>query len=469
MHAIWFRNDLRVAANPALNAAIASGKPLVGLYFFTPDQHQQHDVGPTKLRFITESVAALATDLKKKQIPLLAIKCSDFADSVNQLLMTCRKHRIQQLYANEETELNERQRDQSAHKLLAKHNIGLQFSQDQTLCAPGSILTNEGQPYRVFSPFKRAFLKTIQQQALKPTTKRYQESSPSIETSTQDSILGWCDATPANAHWPAGADEAQRRLRHFIQEGIKDYKDQRDIPATTGTSQLSPYLAVGAISVEQCAQAALEANNYEWSAGNAGIQTWLSELIWREFYKHLSQQHPALSKGANFQAHTQALRWRQDQDLFQHWCQGTTGYPMVDAGMRQLNSIGWMHNRLRMVTAMFLTKHLFIDWHWGERYFMQQLIDSDYAANNGGWQWSASTGADGAPYFRIFNPERQSQRFDPSGTFIREWVPELRDLSDREIHSPSDKVRAHTGYPSPIVEHAKAVAYAKQQFQSLSN
>jgi deoxyribodipyrimidine photo-lyase len=234
------------------------------------------------------------------------------------------------------------------------------------------------------------------------------------------------------------------------------YKDQRDFPAINGTSTLSPYLAVGAISPRQCLAAAVECNAGRTHDGQPGCDTWISELVWREFYKHILVGFPRVNKHRAFREETEELPWNDDDDQFQAWCDGRTGFPIVDAAMRQLRQTGWMHNRLRMVVAMFLTKDLFIDWRRGEQFFMQHLVDGDLAANNGGWQWSASTGTDAAPYFRIFNPISQSRKFDPHGAFIRRFLPEIAHLDDDAIHEPygddAPLLTTKLAYPRPMID-----------------
>jgi deoxyribodipyrimidine photo-lyase len=256
--------------------------------------------------------------------------------------------------------------------------------------------------------------------------------------------------------WPAGEKVALSRLKAFIKDALPDYKDQRDTPAIAGTSRLSAALACGVLSARTCYAFAsamlLEADSQE----QPQIQTWLDELVWREFYRQVLVGFPRVCRHQPFKTVTRNIPWSDDKTAFEAWCSGHTGFPIVDAAMRQLNTTGWMHNRLRMITAMFLTKDLLIDWRWGERYFMNQLVDGDFASNNGGWQWAASTGTDAVPYFRIFNPVSQSQRFDPQGTFIRTFVPELPGLDDKTIHNPPPLIRASCGYPMPIVDHTKA-------------
>jgi deoxyribodipyrimidine photo-lyase len=262
-------------------------------------------------------------------------------------------------------------------------------------------------------------------------------------------------------------------LDEFIKKRLDEYKDRRDLPGVDGTSRLSPHLAAGTISPRTCLRAALDAAG--WKEGDKldprrrdGAFTWISEVLWREFYKYLIAAHPRLSMGKPFKPETDDIEWSYDEDELEAWKTGRTGYPIVDAAMRQLLQTGWMHNRLRMIAAMFLTKDLLIDWRLGERHFMQHLVDGDLASNNGGWQWSASTGTDAAPYFRIFNPESQSKKFDESGDFIRRFIPELRDVEAPDIHNPTSEQRESAGYPEPIVDHAEARERAIEAFKSLS-
>lgn len=240
---------------------------------------------------------------------------------------------------------------------------------------------------------------------------------------------------------------------------MQDYLRQRDLPALAGTSSLSPYLAIGVLSPRQCFNRLRAECPQLLEDRESGAFAWLNELIWREFYRHLLVAYPDLCRHRPFIAWTDKVRWCDDAAKLHAWQRGETGYPIVDAAMRQLNATGWMHNRLRMISASFLVKDLLIDWRAGERYFMSQLLDGDLAANNGGWQWAASTGTDAAPYFRIFNPTTQGERFDPQGTFIRKWLPELADVPDNDIHHPhrwSEKQRCTLNYPLPIVDHKQA-------------
>jgi deoxyribodipyrimidine photo-lyase len=251
--------------------------------------------------------------------------------------------------------------------------------------------------------------------------------------------------------WPAGEDEAETKLLKFLDEKVINYSKNRNDPMLDGTSRISPYLASGIISPKKCILEALKINNYEFSSGHIGVTKWIDEIIWREFYKNIMFSFPKVSKGQPFQDYSKAIKWRYNESEFIAWKEGNTGFPIVDAAMRQLIHEGWMHNRLRMVVAMFFTKNMLHDWRLGEAYFMQNLIDGDFSSNNGGWQWSSSTGTDAAPYFRIFNPITQSTNFDKEGLFIKKYVPELKGLDKSIIHNPSKEHRKHCNYPEPIL------------------
>ena len=255
--------------------------------------------------------------------------------------------------------------------------------------------------------------------------------------------------------FPTSESAALDLLSDFVTNRISHYREDRDVPSIEGTSRLSAALAVGLISPLQCFNAAVNASDGDLTT-NQGAETWVSELIWREFYLNVIYCWPNICKGQAFRPEMDGVAWRYDEADFNRWCEGKTGFPIVDAAMRQLNETGWMHNRLRMVTAMFLSKYLLIDWRWGERYFMRHLIDGHFAANNGGWQWSASTGTDAAPYFRLLSPIRQGERFDPNGDFIRRFVPELKSVDSKSLHKPGSPALLATGYPEPMIDLKQA-------------
>jgi len=266
--------------------------------------------------------------------------------------------------------------------------------------------------------------------------------------------------------WPASSVDVMARLEAYAQAPIDHYKTKRDLPAQPGTSQMSPYLASGLVSARVCLYQALKNNTVEIDKTNEGVHTWVNEILWREFYQHLLHGYPKLSMHKPLRDDTIGLPWRDAPNEFDAWCKGQTGIPIVDAAMRQLITTGWMHNRLRMVVAMFLTKNLLIDWQKGEAFFMQHLIDGDLAANNGGWQWSASTGADSAPYFRVFNPVSQSEKFDADGLFIKKWLPELASLDSKSIHDPAPLQRQSLNYPMAMVDLKSSRVRAIEAFKN---
>ena len=472
-HLVWLRADLRCTDNTALHAACTDSKAeLACVYAITPDQWRSHDVAGCRIDFELRTLAALRTELDALNIPLLILECSDFAALPAQLASLVQQHRIDAVFFNRQYEVNELARDAVVTATLNGIGVSVRAFDDQCAVTPGTLLTGEGRFYSVFTPFKRVWLTRLFPQGpdlLPRPRKRLSRFADSDIITTQ--IRGFpAHISPDTAlkYWPAGEKAALKRLHRFVDKSLRAYAEQRDFPALQGTSTLSPWLAVGAISVRQCLHAALQAKR-ESLAGEKSIDTWISELCWRDFYKHVMVGFPRVCRYQPVQRETAAIQWRHDPEPFQRWCEGRTGFPLVDAAMRQLQELGWMHNRLRMVVAMFLSKDLFIDWRWGEGFFMQHLIDGDLAANNGGWQWSASTGNDAAPYFRIFNPVLQSQRFDPEGVFIRHYVPELRDLDNKQIHAPwlGKQASLFVDYPPPMVDHAKAKDFAVEQFRNL--
>jgi len=370
------------------------------------------------------------------------------------------------LHYNREYPLNEKKRDELVDAVCAQQSIAVSSFDDQLLASPKLLLNQVGLPFKVFTPFARKVLVAIQGSSQlydEPSTvARNAPKLPQAQKLPQQRELAdisWPEPSQEWKHdWPAGETAAGERLDKFSQTQISAYKDRRDIPSINATSQLSAYLAAGIISVADCWRSAQK--YYD----DTSVETWKNELLWREFYRHTVYHFPHVCMHKTYRENTGHIPCRHDSNEFERWCLGQTGYPLVDAGMRQLSTSRWMHNRLRMVTAMFLSKHLLIDWRWGERWFMRNLIDGDFASNNGGWQWSASTGVDAAPYFRIFNPVRQSQRFDAEGCYIRHYVPELAALPPKIIHEPTDLCTGN--YPEPIVEHKFARARALNAFKN---
>jgi deoxyribodipyrimidine photo-lyase len=452
---VWFREDLRLHDNSALYyAAKHCPEGIIGIYIIDTRLWKKHHIAACRIQFILSGLNELSQNLQTRGIPLLVKKVKNTEDIPDALYRCIKKYSLNGLFYNRQYEVNEARRDQAVNSYLEKKQIVCQSYDDQVILAPGTVLTQKGDFFSVFTPFKRAYIKLLLNN--RSLIKYYPPPNKQKDLAIKsDKVPAHLPGFSSDIRWPAGEIQAQKRLKKFIEEGLFDYHKYRDFPALSGTSLLSPYLSTGMISPRQCFLAALLANDDELDSGNKGALTWMSELIWREFYKHLLVAFPRLSMNKPFRIETEKLKWRYNAKQLLAWQQGKTGYPLIDAGMRQLNQLGWMHNRLRMIVAMFLSKNLFFDWRLGEDYFIRHLIDGDLAANNGGWQWSASTGTDAAPYFRIFNPIRQSERFDPNGDFIRQYCPELIALDAHSIHAPYERapqLAQQCAYPKPIVD-----------------
>lgn len=455
-HLVWFRNDLRVNDNLALAAACRDPHArVVGLFISTPEQWRQHDMAPRQAEFIWQHVQSLSRALAQRGIELRVHEVADFNDCAEYLKSFCEQQHIDALFYNYQYELNERQRDAAVEKALGR-DVVCQGFDDSVLLPPGSVTTGNNEMYKVFTPFSKAFIKRLHEGLPEcvPAPKAREITLPEPELLRE---FDYPRQPIDESLFPIGEQQAINQLRQFCHQPVADYEQQRDFPAIDGTSRLSAYLATGVLSPRQCLHRLLKEHPLALEGGSGSV--WLNELIWREFYRHLLVAYPKLCRHQPFISWTDNVVWRQDESQFLAWQQGKTGFPIVDAAMRQLNTTGWMHNRLRMVVASFLVKDLLCDWRRGERYFMSQLIDGDLAANNGGWQWAASTGTDAAPYFRIFNPTTQGERFDAQGEFIRRWLPEMIDVPDKYIHTPwvwAEKQQLKLDYPRPIVEHKQA-------------
>ncbi len=454
---LWLRRDIRLHDNPALSAAIQHGAT-TALFISTPGQWKQHYVAPIKAHFLQRHLKQLAQELKCLGITLIHLKARNYDDQLRVLKQYCSSHNIQHIFANREPELDEVRRDQQ----LSELGLDLTFSSCDTIVPCGDVLNQKGKMYATFTPFKREWLRVVQRSGIEccPAPATCPPSSAAIKAnSPQADDISFDYPQTDSTHWPLSDVVIRQVIPDFLSNKLADYSVKRDIPSLKGTSGLSPYLAIGALSPRWLATQLIQMDpDILYDTEKPGF-SWLNELIWRDFYKHLLFHFPQLIKGYCFQDKYQSLQWPNNQNHFNAWCLGQTGYPIVDAAMRQLIKTGWMHNRLRMITASFLTKHLLVDWRWGERFFMQHLIDGDFSANNGGWQWSASTGCDAQPYFRIFNPILQSQKFDPEGVFIRKYLPELTDVPNKYIHFPHDYLQKQGNektYWPPLVDHKEA-------------
>lgn len=452
---VWFRNDLRVTDNTALYAACSQPNDhVMAVFIVTPGQWHKHNMSAIQAGFIHSNLMALHKSLAVLGITLQIAECESFDTCVEVISNLCSQHEIDSIYYNKQYQFNELLRDRRLEFRL-QPEVTCHAFDDALLLPPHSVLTGKGDMYQIYTPYRNAFIHQLQQD-VQPVNPVPKPRAKSLEFSEVPPFN-----YPIDPHndFPAGEHEALQRLRAFCRERAADYLNQRDIPFLDMTSRLSPYLAIGVLSVRQCYNRLLAEHPDFLHQRDSGAFTWFNELIWREFYNHLIVACPKLCKHKPFIEWTERVQWNPDNDQFIQWTNGSTGYPIVDAAMRQMNSTGWMHNRLRMITASFLVKDLLIDWRRGEHYFMSRLIDGDLAANNGGWQWAASTGTDAAPYFRIFNPTTQGKRFDPDGIFIRRWLPELVSVPDKWIHTPhlwADKQGIKLDYPLPIVDHAQA-------------
>ena len=463
---VWFRRDLRDFDHAALYHALKAHTHVYCAFVFDTDiLDALPDRADRRVEFIWESVRELQQALRsqggdlivlhacaKEAIPALAVKLKASA-----------------VYSNRDYEPAAVARDAEVAAKLANHDIAFHQYKDQVIFEQDEVLTQAGKPYGVFTPYKNAHLKKLNDFYLQAyPVDRYRQHLAAADKTDMPTLesMGFARTNLAEMKLPTGMSGGQQLFAEF-QERMARYKDARDFPAVKGPSYLSVHLRFGTVSIRHLARTA-------WQQHNAGAETWLNELIWRDFYFQVLHHHPQVAAGRAFKLEFDAIAFPNQQALFDAWCEGRTGYPLVDAAMRQLNQTGYMHNRLRMVTASFLVKDLLIDWRWGERYFAERLIDFDLAANNGGWQWAASTGCDAQPWFRIFNPVTQSEKFDAQGKFIRKYVPELAACHEKEIHAPwlMPPLRQQSlglvigkDYPAPVVEHSvqreKALALYK--------
>lgn len=464
---VWFRRDLRDFDHAALYHALKTSSQVFCIFVFdTEILDLLVNKQDRRVEFIWESVKELKAALQAKGGDLIVM----YGKARELIPMYALQANIHAVFSNRDYEPSAVARDAQVAAILAQNNIEFHSFKDQVLFEKDEVLSLSNKPYSVFTPYKNAHLKKLDDFYLKPYPvdsyiHNYAKVAPSNLINLES--MGFVRTNLADMRLPTGMSGGAELFADF-EERIHQYKDARNFPAVKGVSYLSVHLRFGTVSVRHLAR---QARNH----ANAGSQTWLSELIWRDFYFQILHHHPQVAAGKAYKAEFENLPFPNDIALFKAWCEGKTGYPLIDAAMRQINSTGFMHNRLRMVVASFLVKDLLIDWRWGERYFAEHLIDFDLSANNGGWQWAASTGCDAQPWFRIFNPITQSEKFDPAGKFIRKYVPEIANCSDEEIHKPwqmssirqqSSGVIIGTNYPAPIIDHAAQRALALNLYKS---
>ncbi len=423
----WFRRDLRLDDNHALYRALKSGKPILPIFIFdTNILAKLKDKDDKRVNFIHQSLIKLKEKIQNKGSDLKTLHGTPL-ETWKQLIQ---KYNIHSVYTNEDYEPYAIKRDQAIAKLLEKNNINFYTYKDQVIFSKNDILKKDGTPYTVYTPYKRKWYESLESDSFTAfNTRRSLQNFYHVKT---DKIieLNQLGFSRVDFKFPTARIKTNQ---------LQDYDQTRDIPALNSTSHLGLHLRFGTVSIRKCASIAMNIN-----------KTWLDELIWREFFMQITFHFPHVEK-APFKGKYKKIKWRNNKTEFKKWCNGKTGYPLVDAGMRELNATGFMHNRVRMVTASFLVKHLLIDWRWGEKYFAQKLLDFDLAANNGNWQWVAGTGCDAAPYFRIFNPTTQIKRFDPEYKYIKKWVPEFGSKK----------------YPMPIVEHKRAYNRALLAYKNI--
>ena len=472
MQLVWFRQDLRRHDHSALWQATQSG-PTIAFIALSPEQWTRHDDAPIKIHRYLAQLELLRQQLAELNIPLIIQHIPHWSDIATELLSLCTQLNVRTVHAHIEHGVNELKRDREVQQLLEQQHISVELYHDRTLFPVGSIRNQSGHPYQVFGAFKKNCYEklSISLPTCYPAIEAQAALEPHPLWQNQFDLRPFYPTSLLAAQielWPIGEDHAIQCLDEFIEQHLHRYADDRDFPALNGTSRIGMYLNLGILSIRQCLQALFREQGGYFQIDHRGQQTWLDELLWREFYQHILFDYPQVSQHQPFQTKTLKIKWRHAPQDFAAWQYGQTGIPIVDAGMRQLLATGWMHNRVRMICAMFLSKNLLIDWRLGEQWFMQHLVDGDLAANNGGWQWCASTGTDAVPYFRIFNPISQSQKFDPNGEYLRQWLPELADLDAKQIHQPFAKnPQLELNYPQPIVDLKQSRLAAIETFRAL--
>lgn len=414
----WFRRDLRLIDNTALYEAITKSNNVLPIFIFDNDILDELPKNDSRVNFIYNTLFDINNNLKNNGSSMLILK-GKVEDIWKELIL---KYPVDSVFINKDYEPYAINRDQKIGQLLSKNGIKLYAYKDQVTHEESEVMKADGNPYTIFTPYKNAWLKRYNYQDVKPeiSFKNFHKETfifPKMEE--------------------LGFEKSDIKVKDFSLKNLNNYEDIRNYPELDATSYLSPHLRFGTISIRQII-----------SKLNSNNESFLSELIWREFFMQILYHYPKVVNN-NFRSKYDGIKWRNNEAEFEKWCKGETGYPMVDAGMRQLNKTGYMHNRVRMITAGFLCKHLLIDWRLGESYFAKKLLDFDLSANNGNWQWAAGTGCDAAPYFRIFNPIEQLKKFDKNEVYIKKWIPEYGTIK----------------YPKPMVEHKFARERALEAYK----
>lgn len=443
-----FRRDLRLEDNTALNQACSQSEQVLCVFIFDERQVGSNPYkGLSSLQFMYESLQELDKTLRDKGSRLFVYQ-GKTAEIVKAII---KNESIEALFINKDYTPFAIERDKKLESICQKSGCGYFGFEDAFLQAPGAVLKKDGSPYTVYTPFYKA---ARQLEVARPVKFSGKDCLVSQAQGLELSQVNLYDSANSRAFSKGGRSEGLKLLKAACK--LREYDQERNIPAIRGTSGLSPHHKFGTISIREVYHKICEALGAE--------HTLIRELYWRDFFSHISFHFPHVY-GNSFYRHFDRIKWRNDKQLFKLWCEGRTGFPIVDAGMRELNTTGFMHNRVRMIVASFLTKDLHIDWRWGEKYFAQKLVDYDPAVNNGNWQWAASTGCDAQPYFRIFNPWLQQERFDPDCEYIKRWVPELKDLPVKAIHGLAENPQP-LFYSEPIVDHHEQKEEAEEMYRA---
>ncbi len=466
----WFRRDLRTTDNYGLWSASRAAEALYPAVIVDQSHADWKFRSGDRFKFKMDAVRSLRNKLRDQGGELF-VRCGS---PVEEVVKLARQLEVDEVHWNRCYEPYERSRDAAAWEALCEAGIGVKSWKDQLFFERDEILTTTGTAYRIFTPYYRKWQMAEKAEPVETVTDFALNSEVESGTIPEPEELGMEQKITENS-WSASEQSANERWEDFFHERLEDYLKIRDFPAEGGNSKLSPYLRFGLISVRKLYWDCR--NRYEQLQMPDSVEKFVAQLAWRDFYHQIIFNFPHVSEQSFIKKYDD-IEWENRPEWVERWKAGQTGFPIVDAAMRQLDQTGWMHNRLRMITAMFLTKDLLTDWRVGERYFMNRLLDGDIAANNGGWQWSASTGADGAPYFRIFNPVRQGERFDPDGEFVRHYCPELSGLSADEIQAPFEVsesrlkeagIKLGKDYPTPIVEHSRRREIAINRFKNFKS
>jgi len=477
LHIFWFRKDLRLIDNRALSEFIKSvSKENKFSFLYIKNKNSFNYFGEKRISFLIECLEELKRDLKGLSFKLQIIegRSLDIFDNISE------RYKQISLFVNEQVEPYCTGRDEKIKQLIESNGGIYKSFTDSTIFKLGEVTNGDGRQYKVYTPFKSQAFNILEKVHYKKIDcdlslisnsnevffknfKRFDSQAEYKKLSKSEFLKG-------------GRSEGIKSLKEFYDNRIEEYRSRRDFPSEKGTSLLSAHLHFGSVGIRETLRTALnKLSKAKNETKQTEVQTWINELLWREFYYHITFHNPQIIF-ESFKKEYDNLKWNYDKNTFQKWCDGMTGYPIVDAGMRQLNKEGWLHNRVRMIVAMFLTKDLLIDWRLGEKYFAEKLIDMDFPSNNGGWQWSASTGVDAQPYFRIFNPYLQSKKFDAEGNYIKTYVPELKNVPIEFIHEPNlmseleqkmYNVIIGKDYPLPIVDHNKARKVAIERFKEV--